>query len=305
MMQEHFRVNVGKYVTGKDFDVVRPSSLDNPKDQSVMFFTGKLSDRAMQLERDLRYVKQCLVFWPEDIEVSQETIYNHAIAISNNPRKDFCRFFSDNQIDNLPMPSASRIQNGAFIEEGAIVADSCTIYPGVYIGKEVVIGEGSWIGSGVKLLGRISIGKNVIIRENTVIGADGLTTDRDEEGKALTIPQFGGVRIEDDVQIGANVVIARGAIDDTFIARGAKIDSSSFISHNVQIGEDTFIVGETILFGSASTGKRVLISGNSLVANYVHIGDDTILGLASAATKSIESNKIAYGLPAKVVRDRG
>lgn len=304
-MENYFRVNVNKYVSDMSFDVVRPASVDNPKDQSVMFLSKKNSDRALQLEHDLQSVKQCLVFWPEGVDFSEVTANNHAIAVCENPRKSFCMFFRDNQINNLPLPSAYCVQNGVFIEAGAIIAGDCTIFPGAYIGKDVVIGKCSWIGAGVKLLGRITIGKNVVIRENTVIGADGLTTDRDEEGRALTIPQFGGVTIEDDVQIGANVVIARGAIDDTIIGRGAKVDSSSFISHNVRIGEDTFIVGETIMFGSSSTGKRVLISGNSLVSNYVHIGDDTILGLASAATKSIDSNKIAYGSPAKVARDRG
>jgi UDP-3-O-[3-hydroxymyristoyl] glucosamine N-acyltransferase len=156
----------------------------------------------------------------------------------------------------------------------------------------------------VKIVGEANIGNNVIIRENTVIGADGLTTDRDENGKAMTMPQFGGVVIEDDVNIGANSVIARGAIDNTIIHRGSKIDNCVFISHNVQIGSDTFVVGESIMFGSASTGERVLISGNTTIGNYVHIGDDTILGQNSSAIKSIPNGKLAYGNPAKAIRDR-
>lgn len=94
-------------------------------------------------------------------------------------------------------------------------------------------------------LGEAHVGNNVVIRENTVIGADGLTTDRDENGKALTIPQFGGVILEDDVQIGALTVIERGAIDNTTIKKGSKIDNSCFISHNVTIEEDAFLVYRT------------------------------------------------------------
>ena len=162
---------------------------------------------------------------------------------------------------------------------GAVIGKNCVIFPDVYIGKDVVIGNDVYIASGVKLVGSVSIGDHVVIRDNTVIGADGLTTSRNDNGEAITIPQFGGVSIEDDVQIGANVVIARGAIDDTRIGRGSKIDSSCFISHNVSIGEDTFIVGETIMFGSSSTGKQVLISGNSTIRDSVHIGDKAVISM--------------------------
>lgn len=156
-----------------------------------------------------------------------------------------------------------------------------------------------YIGSGAKLLGEIVIEDNVVIRDNTVIGADGLTTSRGADGKAVTMPQFGGVCIGNDVQIGANVVIARGAIDDTEICRGAKIDSCTFISHNVIVGEDTFIVGETIMFGSSSTGSHVLLSGNSSIRNGVHIGDDAVVGMGAVVVKPVDNNSAVKGNPAK------
>lgn len=110
---------------------------------------------------------------------------------------------------NLPLPSEYEVINGAHIEIGAVIGKNCVIFPGVYIGKDVIIGDDVYIASGVKLVGSVTIGDHVVIRDNTVIGADGLTTSRDDNGEAITIPQFGGVSIEDDVQIGANVVIAR------------------------------------------------------------------------------------------------
>ena len=166
------------------------------------------------------------------------------------------------------------------------------IFPDVYIGKDVVIGNDVYIASGVKLVGSVTIGDHVVIRDNTVIGADGLTTSRNDNGEAITIPQFGGVSIEDDVQIGANV-------DDTRIGRGSKIDSSCFISHNVSIGEDTFIVGETIMFGSSSTGKQVLISGNSTIRDSVHIGDKAVVGMGAVVVKDVLENSVVKGNPAK------
>ncbi len=300
MEKSYFAVNVSKYVSNHCFEVNRPASIDYPKDNSVMFITEHFIDRAFVFEN----VKHCLIFWPKMYSVPNGIEEKNAICIVDDPHNAFANFFRDNHITNLPSMRESVVVNGSYIEKGAEIGESCTIFPGAYIGADVTIGNNVYIGSGVKIVGNVKIGDNVIIRENTVIGVDGLTTDRDKSGKAITIPQFGGVLIHNEVQIGANTIIARGAIDDTVIGRGSKIDSSVFISHNVHIGEDSFIVGETIMFGSSSVGDRVLISGNCTLSNYVSIGNDSILGQAALATKSIPESKIALGSPAKVIRDR-
>lgn len=149
---------------------------------------------------------------------------------------------------------------------------------------------------------RARIGNRVWIRENAVIGMDGMTTDRDREGHPVVMPQFGGVVIEDDVRIGALVGIQRGAIDDTVLRRGCKIDSLSMIAHNVVVGEESMVVGTTLLAGSASTGRQAQIGGGCMVGNYVRIGDRASLGMGSVATKDIPDGWIAYGIPAKPVR---
>ena len=113
------------------------------------------------------------------------------------------------------------------------------------------------------------------------------------------MPQFGGVIIEDDVQIGALTVIGRGAIDNTILKHGSKIDNSTFVSHNVIVGEDTFVVGESIMFGSSSTGKQVLISGNSTIRDGRHIGDKAVIGMGSVVTKNVETGAVVKGNPAK------
>lgn len=303
-MKSFFKVDVNKYVLGKDFSVVRPASLDNPKDNAVMFLSNRFIQKVAALSKSFEKVNECLIFWPEGAEIPETVVHKHAVVICKNPHNCFSRFFSENNIKNQPKPNEYNIINGAYIEVGANISRGCVIFPGAYIAKNVFIGENSYIGAGVKIMGDVQIGKNVVIRENTVIGADGLTTDRDEMGRALTIPQFGGVQIGDDVQIGANTVIARGAIDDTIISQGVKIDSSSFISHNVYIGKDTFVVGEVIMFGNSSVGERTLISGNSLISNRVHIGSNVLLGASSTATKDIPDGTVAYGAPAKVIRNK-
>lgn len=303
-MRSYFCVNVHKYVQDKHFDVVRPASLEHPKNNAVMFLSSRYAEQASEMASVFESVRDCLIFWPDNAPVPENIAKIHAVVKCTNPHNRLSGFYTENGITYLPEPCECRLVNGAWIEVGANIAPNCVIFPGAYIGKNVSIGEDCYIGSGVKIVGEVIIGNHVIIRENTIIGADGLTTDRDENGKALSMPQFGGVQIGNNVTIGANTVIARGAVDDTTISDGVKIDNSVFISHNVFVGEDTFIVGETIMFGGASTGERVMISGNSLIANRVHIGDHTLLGASSTATKSIPNDKVAYGSPAKVVRDR-
>lgn len=231
-MKKFFEVNVSKYVAEKEFSVYRPASLNNPKDHAVMF----VRDTFMKYAGALLRCENCLVFWPDNVEIPEEYSRRHAICPCEKPHREYCRFYTENNITYLPPKEKYEVVDGAFIAENAVIGENCRIFPGAYIGGEVVIGNDCYIGSGVRLVGAIRIGNNVVIRENSVIGADGLSTDRDEEGKALTMPQFGGVVIEDNVQIGALTVIARGAIDNTVIKRGSKVDNSAFISHNVVVG---------------------------------------------------------------------
>lgn len=299
-MKKYFCVNASKYVSGKDFEIVRPASLDKPKDHAVMFITQDHMGQAGVLGG----VDHCLVFWPGTIAVPVELGKKHAVYCCDSPHTEYCRFFRDNNIVCLPAKEEFEVIEGAYVAKKAQIGENVTILPGAYIGGECVIGDNVYIGAGAKLVGEVYIGNNVIIRENTVIGADGLSTDRETDGRAVTMPQFGSVAIENDVQIGANTVIAKGAIDETRICRGAKVDNQCFISHNVTVGEDTFVVGETIMFGSASVGEKCLISGNCSLANYVHIGNGTTLGMCSMALRDVPDNVIAFGSPVKSIKNK-
>ena len=294
-MEKFFEVSLEEYCENSLTKVYRPASLNNPKDNSVMFVT----EGYVQYADSLLKCKDCLVFWPKGVDVPKFIKERHVVSIGDNPHNEFCRFFVKHGITNLPQPNEYDVVNGAHIEKGAIIGDECIIFPGSYIGKDVTIGNNVYIGAGVKLLGRVTIGNNVVIRENSVIGADGLTTDRDIDGKALTMPQFGGVIIEDDVQIGALTVIGRGAIDNTIIKRGSKIDNSTFISHNVVLGEDTFVVGETIMFGSSSTSNQAYISGNATIRDGKHIGYQAKVGMGAVVTRDVPDGAVVKGNPAK------
>ncbi len=294
-MKKFFEVNVGKYVPEKCFPVYRPASLNNPKDNAVMFVT----EGFMKCWGALLNCRNSLVYWSSNMEVPEKVLQLHAVRLCENPHREYCRFFHDNNIIYLPRIERVELVNGVYIAESAVIGKDCCIFPGAYIGGEVEIGDNCYIGSGARLVGEVHIGNNVVIRENTVIGADGLSTDRDENGQSLTMPQFGGVIIEDDVQIGALTVIARGAIDNTVIRRGSKVDNSAFISHNVVLGKDTFVVGETIMFGSSSTGEQAFISGNSTIRDGCHIGEKAMVGMGSVVVKSVDDGAVVKGNPAK------
>lgn len=295
-MKKIFSISVDKYVKDKKFCVYWPSSLQNPRSNAVTFLTIANYNNYDVFER----VKDCLIFWPQSREVPLSVRdRGHAIVMCSDPHLRFCEFFEENGINNIPIEEDYKLVKGSFIAEGAIIDPSAVIQPGAYISGNTVIGKNVYIGCGVKLVGSVLIGENVVIRENTVIGADGLTTDRNSVGKPVKMPQFGGVIIHDGVTVGANSVIARGAIDDTIIGRDSSIDNCTFISHNAQIGERVFLVGESILFGSVVVGDDAFISGNVTVRNGIHIGAKAIIGMGAVVTKNIDSGVTVKGNPAK------
>lgn len=295
-MKDYFNVQVSKYNSNYDFIVKRPASLNKPKNNSVMFILDSFIETKLEV---LKTVTDCLIYWPISIEIPSEISKRNLVIACQNPHLEFCRFFKDNNITNIQSRIDLDLVSGAFVSKQAKIGNNVVIMPGAFIGDNVTIGDNTYIGAGAKLIGEVTIGNNVLIKENAVIGADGLTTDRDVNGVAVTMPQFGSVLIEDDVQIGANSIIARGAIDETIIHKGAKIDNLTFISHNVEIGENVFIVGETIMFGSSSIGRNSMISGNSTIRNGIHIGEESLVGMGSVVTKSVPDKTVVKGNPAK------
>ena len=294
-MKEYFSVNVSHYVPEKDFLVFRPASLNVPKSQAVMFIMEKYIDR----QSVFATVEQCLIFWPESIPVPQSIRDKHAVFVCEKPHTEYCVFFRDNGIVSRPPLEEYEIVNGAYISKFATLGDNVIVMPGVYIGGECVIGNDVYIGCGTKIVGDVHIGDRVAIRENCVIGTDATTTDRISSGEVVSMPQFGNLVIEEDVLIGANTVIARGAIDATVIRRGVKIGMGAVIGHNTDIGEDSIIVGGAIMAGSSSVGKQSMVSFNASIRNFVHIGDHATVGMGSVVTRDVPNGVTVKGNPAK------
>jgi len=184
-----------------------------------------------------------------------------------------------------------------YIGHNVEIGANAYIYPNVTILEGTVIGENTIIYPNVCIREFSKIGNNVIIQPGAIIGSDGFgfVKVNDENVK---IEQIGTVIIEDNVEIGANTCIDRGAIGDTIIKKGCKLDNLVHIAHNVVIGEQGLIIGQVGVAGSTTIGKNFAIGGQSGVNGHIVIGDNVSVGTRSGVTASTDSNIIISGYPA-------
>ena len=204
-----------------------------------------------------------------------------------------------------PMPAIEPgIHPGAVIGAGARVAltacigPECCLGAGAEIGDHVSIGAGCLIGEGVKIgeasrlhaavvvYAGCAIGRRAIVHSGAVIGADGFGMATDS-GRWVKIPQIGRVVVGDDVEIGANTTIDRGALDDTVIEDGVKLDNQIQIGHNVRVGAHTAMAGCVGIAGSARIGRRCTLGGGAIVLGHLELADDVHISAGTLVTKSI------------------
>jgi UDP-3-O-[3-hydroxymyristoyl] glucosamine N-acyltransferase len=192
-----------------------------------------------------------------------------------------------------------QVSIGPFVYVGkdAVIGDGVILYPGVYVGNGVVIGDGSLIYPHVTLREGTRIGRSVIIHGGSVLGSDGFGFVY-HEGEHHKIPQLGGVVIEDEVEIGANVTIDRGTLGDTIVRKGTKIDNLVQIGHNVVVGEHSILVAQAGISGSVEIGNRVTLAGQAGVAGHLRIGERVRVGAKAGITKDVPPGETVSGFPA-------
>ncbi len=181
---------------------------------------------------------------------------------------------------------------------GARIGSRSVIGPQCYIGHKAVIGEDCHLYPQVVLRERVSIGNRVILHPGVMIGADGFGFEPDADG-LQKIPQVGSVRIDDDVEIGANTTIDRGRLGDTHICRGVKIDNLVQIAHNVVIDEDTAIAAQTGISGSTRIGKHVMIGGQVGFSGHTTVGDRAMVAAQSGVHTDVPAGAQFFGYPAQ------
>jgi UDP-3-O-[3-hydroxymyristoyl] glucosamine N-acyltransferase len=187
----------------------------------------------------------------------------------------------------------------AYIGENCIIGDGCRIYPQVYIGDSTSIGNNCLMFPGVKIYHECKIGNNCTIHAGSVVGSDGFGFAPQSEREFMKIPQLGNVILEDNVEIGANVAIDRATMGSTIIRKGVKIDNLVQIGHNVEIGENTVMAGQTGIAGSTKVGKNCMFAGQVGIAGHLKLADGTKIGAQAGVAGNVrEANSIIQGTPA-------
>ncbi len=184
-----------------------------------------------------------------------------------------------------------------YVGETAEIGDGATLFPGVFVGERVKIGSKTVLQPNVTVMPDSIIGNEVIIHPGCVIGSDGFGFVRDGATN-VRIPQLGFVQIEDGVEIGANSCIDRAASGKTLVKRGVKTDNLVQIAHNAVIGEDTVVVAQTAIGGSAQIGKEVIIGGQTAISDHVKVEDRAMVGSKTGVPKAVASGEVVSGIPA-------
>lgn len=301
----------GTIVNDRDveIDVDGAAGLDEAQSGQVTFLANP------RYTPRVKTTKASAIFVGESVDVERNDI---AILRSRDPYLAYTRalrlFHPEPELTSFIHPSAVIDETASVAPDvwigacsvvgpGARIDAGVRLYPNVTIYEDVSIGKDSVIHSGTTIRERTQIGERVIIHNNSVVGCDGFGYAKDDNRHWLKIPQTGRVVVEDDVEIGANTTIDRASVGESRIGRGSKIDNLVQIGHSCTIGEDTLLCAQVGLAGSSHIGNRVILAGQAGVAGHLKIGDDVVLTAKSATSHDVPAGKVISGIPAFDNRD--
>jgi UDP-3-O-[3-hydroxymyristoyl] glucosamine N-acyltransferase len=204
--------------------------------------------------------------------------------------------------------STARLAAGVAVGPYAVVEEGAEVGAGTQIGAHCVIGRGARVGEQCRLYPHVTLypgarlGARVVVHSGAVIGGDGFGYVFGD-GRYWKFPQVGAVEIGDDVEIGANTCIDRGALDLTCVAQGTKLDNLVQVGHNVFIGEHTVIASQTGISGSSTVGKNAVLGGQVGIADHCHIEDGAICGAQAGVPsgKTVRAGQTVWGTPARPI----
>ena len=201
--------------------------------------------------------------------------------------------------DDCEVDESAWIGPHCIIEAGAVIHAGVQLAGGCFIGAGSIIGADSKLSANVVICHEVTIGERVNILPGAVIGSDGFGL-ANEDGRWLNVPQLGSVRVGNDVEIGANTTIDRGALDDTVLAEGVRLDNQIQVAHNVHIGAHTAVAGCVGISGSARIGSYCMIGGGAGIVGHLEIADHVIITGMTMVTKSISKAGVySSGVPAQ------
>jgi len=285
---------LGGELIGNDVEVSRVASVANAEAGHITFIT------------DSKYRKSL-----SDTKASAVILAEENRAFSDLPRivtdNPYAYFAKVSALLNPQINAVFGLHTSSIIGAESKISATCAVGPNAVIGHQVSLADGVVVGAGCFIGDNVTIGKNTKLQPNVtiysdslvgancniaagaVIGADGFGY-ANQDGTWVKIPQVGRVVIADDVHVGANTTIDRGALDDTVIEKGVKLDNLIQIGHNCIIGAHTVIAGCVGIAGSARIGKRCRIGGAAMILGHLEIADDVTISPGSMITRSLKKS---------------
>jgi UDP-3-O-[3-hydroxymyristoyl] glucosamine N-acyltransferase len=248
-------------------------SVKDIDDNSLDWISSTMRNKEDYLSR----TKASVIICEKGLEASPEVLNSKLLILVDNPKISFSKLVTD-----------------LFK-----VKEDIKIHPTAQILKGAKIGRNVFIGPNTVIYGNVEVQSNSIIGANNTIGADGFGYEKDPKTSELfKFPHLGKVIIGKNVEIGNNTCIDRGALSDTIIGEGTKIDNLVHIAHNVVIGRNCCIIANSMIAGSTSIGDNTWIAPNAALREHISIGKNVLIGLGAIVTKPVADNEIIAGFPA-------
>ncbi len=273
-------------------EVDNTSSISSANKTSVSFYTDKKYKEELKSSKaGLMILREAdLVDWSGPSIIVKDPHLAFALTANFLIKKIYFSPFIHASVivgENTKLDKNTQIAPFVSLSENVVIKELVCIGANTTIGSNVSIGKGTKIHSNVTIGNDVRIGANCEIFSGAVVGVDGFGYAQANDEKWVKIPQTGSVIIGDDVDIGANTCIDRGAIDDTIIMSGVKIDNLVQIGHNCIVNENTVIAGCVGIAGSAVIGKNCKIGGAAMILGHLSIADNTTISPGTMITKSI------------------
>jgi UDP-3-O-[3-hydroxymyristoyl] glucosamine N-acyltransferase len=221
------------------------------------------------------------------IVVRDPYLYFAQVAQLLNPQRSPYAGIHASAVVMSPLPDSICVAPLAFIGEDCSIGEHVVIGPGCVVERGSHIGEHTVLHANVVVYENSIIGRRCILHSGCVIGSDGFGFAPKRDGSWEKIPQIGRVVIGDDVEIGANTVVDRGALDDTVIENGVKLDNLIQIAHNCRVGENSAMAAFAGMAGSSTLGKRVRVGGQAGIMGHIDVCDDVVVSARSFVSKSV------------------
>ncbi|HCT63588.1 MAG TPA: hypothetical protein DIC19_05760 [Erysipelotrichaceae bacterium] len=287
---EHSQITYN-YIGDSELSVNKVSLPDNIEDNSIVWIKDPMLFEKISCD------KVNTVLFVSSVGVN-ECIKGLNILTSENSKELFfsivAHFLQKTQPSKTFGKSSTILTT--HIGNGVSIGENC------YIGADVSIGENVIIKNNVVLENKVVIGNNSVIFSGAVIGSDGYGYFISKAGLNVKVPHLGGVRIGDDVEIGANTCIDRGTIGDTVIGNNVKIDNLCHIAHNVVIENNVNVIALSMIAGSVILKENSYVAPSASIKNQLTIGKNSMVGLGAVVVKDVEENVVVAGVPAKVIR---